>query len=495
MTVFHQLAADTQRGYEGSVAAILNRVVEFLGEDIGEVSKADFPAALLARTLAAPHSGAIKLALLHGLTQLCWWCDLKLSDADEAMLAAAGRTAMFSELGQLPRVCAPWSPDARFSHAIVSGDLVTPLHSPTRGLFDYALALARDPKNRRVDVYVREPLSPELSAYAQERLGEHFGRVRFLPKDPGQEYLVNAIGLGPTTFHIWCEQAFDMSITMLSLFGPTVMFTCGDAAPIQFADVYWYCHTPQYIQGLWRRRGAPERFISNYRQAQSAPFDSVPELLGQQRHEFGLAEDDKVIVTVGNRLGIDMDQSFVDGMALRILGDSRVRWVMVGPLQEFWLGAFQQVLGRQFVHIDKTKELPTLFALCDVFANPFRAGGGTTAIMSVDSGAPVLTRGDLGDVPAFVPQAHHAPSAQAYFERLDELLANPALRAAWLAEQQALLAVRLDQDLFVRELGELCDLAQIRYGRRGREPLDALLDQPLPKLKQLKAAGRRARLR
>jgi hypothetical protein len=434
------------------------------------------------------------VALLHGLTQLCWWCDLKLTDLQESMLADAARIAMFGELSQLPRQTAPWSPDARFAHAIVACDLVTPLHSPTRGLFDYALALARDPRNRRIDVYVRGELTPVLKAYAQERLGEHFARVRFLHKDPGLEYLVKAIDLGPTTFHIWCEQAFELSITMLSLFGPTVMFTCGDAAPVQFADVYWYCHTPEYMRDLWARRGAPERFIANYRQVQSAPFDSVPELLGHGRHEYGLAPDDKVIVTVGNRLGVDMDQAFVDGMAQRVLADPSVRWVMVGALQEFWLNAFQQVLGRQFVYIEITRELPTLLAVCDVFANPFRAGGGTTAIMSADSGAPVLTR-DIGDVPAWVPAAHHAATVEDYFEKLDALLADPALRAAWLAEQRALLAVRLDQDLFVRELGELCDEAQIRYTRRARLPLEALLDQPMPKLQQLKAAGRRARLR
>jgi hypothetical protein len=206
---------------------------------------------------------------------------------------------------------------------------------------------------------------------------------------------------------------------------------------------------------------------------------------------MGFRDDEVIIATVGNRLGVDMDQAFVDGVAGAVLADPKLRWVLVGGLQDYWVDAFTQGLGDQFRHIAYDDDLPGLLALTDIFANPFRSGGGNTAILAVDAGSTVLTRGDLGDVGAFIPAGHRSPDTEAYFADLAALVADPTLRAARLAEQQALLARRCDQDRFAEELKGAVEIAWRRFAKRTPGRLEPLFGAPESKLAALKGGGGR----
>jgi hypothetical protein len=478
VNVFDQILEDSQTGYEQQVAIIVGRLGLRFGDELGALSKDALPQPLMAAIAASDMPAGLKLVYAEDIGKLGWWADLRLSDREEGQLGALIRQAIFETAAELPRACAPPDAEARWSHTILAGWFVNRLHSPTRGVFDYALALAKDPRNRRIDILHAGPFTPDLEAFARERFGHLRERVRFISKEQTPSFLTDALDAGPATTHVWCESVTDIHITLFALFGPVVMFTCGDAAPTQYADVYWYAHDAAYIRGLWARRDAPPGFAANYVRAQASPFSRVPVACRRDRTSLGFAPDDTVIVTAGNRLGVEMDQAFVDGLASMVMEHPKLRWLIVGGLQEYWLGAFRQVLGAKFAHVPHDMDLTGLFAATDIYANPFRAGGGNTAIMAVDAGTTVLTLDAKGDVGAFVPAAHRAASVEDYFERLDSLVADPALRAAWTVEQQALLATRLDADLFARELGTMCDLALVRYGARGHLPLEVLLDQP-----------------
>ncbi len=479
VNVFDQILEDSQAGYEKQVQIIVERLDLRFGEELGHLAKEDLPQALMAAIGEGGAHAGLKLVYAEDIGKLAWWADLKLTDQDEGRLAALIRQAIHEAAAELPRTCAPPDTEARWSHTILGGWFVNRLHSPTRGVFDYALALARDPRNRRIDILHAGVFTPELEAFAQERFGPLRDRVRFISKERTPTFLVDAIDAGPSTFHVWCEAVTDIHITLLGLFGPVVMFTCGDAAPTQYADVYWYPHEADYIRTLWARREAPALYSANYQQTQATPFTRVPVQARRDRTALGFAPDDTVIVTAGNRLGIEMDQAFVDGLAPMILNNPKLRWLIVGGLQDYWISAFQQVLGTQFAHVHHDADLTGLFAATDIYANPFRAGGGNTAIMAIDAGTTVLTLATQGDVGAFVPKAHKAASVEDYFERLKALVDDRALRAAWTVEQQSLLATRLDGELFGKELATLCDLALVRYATRCHLPLEVLLDRPL----------------
>jgi hypothetical protein len=496
LSVLHDLLSDAQTGYTENVRTILLRLRETFGEPaFADVERADFAMHVTRLIGSAQLTTNLRLRLISDLSSLGWWCNLDLGDAACAELAAVARRTYFQQARAIGHQMQSADPAALTAHAVFVGPLMGLLHSPTRGAFDYVRALCGDPDNLRIDVFHSGTLSPELAAYAAERLGPAAGRVNFFSISGDPDFLAKAAGRGPCTFHFWCEQAFAIHISLLALRGPTVMFTCGDAAPVQFADVYWYCHDDAYIDRLWRRKGAPAHFLENYRRLESAPVARSRPLRPRTRSDFGLRPEHTVIVTCGNRLGVDMDQAFVDGLGALLLGDPNLRWVVVGGLQDFWISAFGQVLGRQFIHIPFDADLASLFAVCDLFANPFRAGGGNTAIMAVEAGAAVVTRGDIGDVGAFVPAKHLAIDVESYFANLRSLVADPTLRRAWLAEQRVLLERRLDQDLFARELKGLTRLAYERFAARTPTALETIFAQPLPKRLALKGAARRPRLR
>ncbi|WP_332764163.1 hypothetical protein [Phenylobacterium sp.] len=496
MSVLDEIQADAQPGYAPSVAVILQRLRQALGEAaFAGVTKSDFGLHTVRLIEASTHPSGVKLQLVSDISSLNWWCGLDPGEAFSAALAALARRTYYQEAQAIPYQLETVDPAALRSHAVFVGRLLDVRHSPTRGAFDYLRALACDPENQRVDVFHAGILSPDLEAYAQARLGKSFSKLSFVSIEADLNFLAKAVGQGPRTFHFWCEEPFFIHISLAALVGPTLMFTCGDAAPVQFSDVYWYCQEPAYIEGLWRRIGAPPAFAEAYRKLESAPFPSPAPLQTRGRGDFGFRPEETVIVTVGNRLGVDMDQAFVDGMGALVLSDPSIRWVVVGWMQGFWIEAFESVLGSQFTHIPYDDDLIGLLGACDIFANPFRSGGGTTAIMAIEAGAVVMSRGDLGDVGAFVPPHHLTRDVDAYFETLGALVDDRALRAARLAEQQALLARRLDQDNFARELKELVGLAFTRFAARIPTPLETIFAQPQPRRPALSAGGLRARPR
>jgi hypothetical protein len=482
LNVLEILLNDAQPGYLPQVEEIVGRLLtQFSDAPFEDVEKADFVAHAVGLVSARAFPADVRLQLISDLSSLAWWCGIEISDEGAAGMAALARRTYYEAAKAINGRSGAADPDARRVHTVFTGQFVNTLHSPTRGAFDYVRALAADPEVRHVDVFHTGDFTPEIQAYGAERLGDLSGKARFYSMDRDPNFLLKAVGEGPRTFHIWCEQAFAVHISLLALFGPTVMFTCGDSAPIQFADAYWYCHEPEYIQALWRRRGVPESFIANYQALESAPFNKPQPARKRTRADLGFGPDEIIVATAGNRLGVDFDQTFVDGMASLVLANPNCRWLVVGALQDFWIGAFTQVLGDQFTHVPFDPDLASLFALTDIFANPFRAGGGNTAIMAIDAGAVVLTRDDLGDVGAFVPAGHRASGAERYFGQLTALIADPALLAARRAEQQALLARRLDQELFAKQLKALSATAYERYAARLPADLKAIYAQGAPK--------------
>lgn len=466
MSLMDELRAEAQPGYEQPVA----NAVEFLHEHLGGVifegvDKDAFADGVLEAVLACATSPEHKLLCLRSLGALAWWCDLKLPDAFQGRLAAGGRSICRKVADTVQVRMHRAHPDALKAHAVFVGDLAGLYHSPTLGAIEYVRALLSDPEVERVVVFHSGVLYAAVEALARSRWSADAERLQ-LVSTSDRNYLNQAIQEGPFTYHFWCEPQLALHIGLLSLFGPSVMFTCADAAPAQFADVYWYCHDETYIEGLWRRQGAPRAFAANYRRTESAPFERPAPRRPRARAELGFAPDDTVIVTVGNRLGVEMDQSFVDGMGALLVARPHAKWLMIGKLQDFWRDAFQSVLGPQFAHVDYDTDLAGLMGVTDIFANPFRAGGGNSALVAIDAGCAVVTRSDVGDVGAFVPAAHKADSSEAYFAEMAALIDTPALRAARLAEQQALLARRLDLDLFAEELKALRHLAYRRFAKR-----------------------------
>jgi hypothetical protein len=484
---FKQFLADgTQPAYLQSVEQIAENWLNWLEPAILEgVDDETLYPRIVHKLESGSLSDAVRLQIGTDLTSLAWWRGPAIPPDLRVRIDAVTRsilTGVADTLALGPREL-PRS-RLRRSHVLLVGALQDPGHSPSAAAIDYAAALARDTKIERLEIVHSGALSPAMAAYVSESLGK-FPASRGIAlvstqEDPG--FLASILGRGPCTFHVICEPALSPTISVVSRLGPTVMFTCADAAPVQYADVYWFYHSADYMAPLWRGQGAPEVLIENYVQSLSGPWRETPSPTPIRKSDIGLSDDALVIATVGNRLGVELDEAYITGMELAVRERPDCVWMVVGGLPEELSSACQQVLGKQFLHIPYSTELDRLMTTVDVFANPFRAGGGRSAYIALGAGAAVLTLGE-GDACTAIPEDVRAVDPADYFRRLDMLLDSRELLEAYKAYEADHFRLVCDQEVFLANLQKMVRLAGDRYVARGcGAPLSQTVFAPAARL-------------
>lgn len=469
MNLLDLLLAHAQPGYERGLTVIAQRWVKMMG-----------PAAFAGADL----DGAVETALRHAegdaqggqtgliagdLSSLVWWCGAQMDATRQARLAravraAAGRTFDALNFPDAPMTAAPKR------RVLWTGALQSPKHSPSRGAADLAATLLADPEVEQLDIYHGGAIPAPMKAYLVERLGKAASRVGLIPTD-SETHWSSVIDRGPAIHHVWCDYAARLHLALAARMGPVAMYACGDQPPMQYADAYWFYHRPDYIARRWAEEGAPAGMAGRYVETLAGPHN--PALTAPNkaaREAFGLPADKVVITTVGNRLAVDFDQAFVDGMGGLIAANPGLHWRVVGALPEWLADACAQVLGEGFSHQPYEAELGRFMTTVDLFANPFRRGGGDTAVTAMLGGAGVVSL-EEGDVGGLIPAEHRWADADAYFAALTELATDAPHRAAFVARQAGHIAQLTDQTLFGAEVRRLEAIALERFNaRRSQAP-------------------------
>lgn len=479
MTIANFLLAEAQPNYTAQVTSIAARWEAMLPSGFCVGLDNDNLVPRLADLIESADYGDDEiLQLISDLWSLTWWRGPKIDD-DCSRRIIGRAVSIFRNVFDRPDLPQPTvaRSKARKEHSVFVGTLQDPLHSPSRGAIDYVAVLAMDPAIERIDIYYSGSITPRLQAYIDERIGASIRRrgIRFFCVDVVEDLLSDVVGRGACTFHFWCEPALSPWIGLMSLFGPTVMFVCGDEAPVQYADVYWYYHQPDYVADRWARRGAPQSFIRNYVYSQSGPDDWSVEVTPRRRQPYGWNEKNFVIATVGNRLGVDLDEAFVTGLEVILRAHPECVWLVVGALPEHLLYAFEDGFGFQFRHIPFDAELSELMTVVDVFANPFRPGGGNSANMALRAGKIVLTLNE-GDVATMVPSEHRAVDRSDYFDRLLRLMTDPLESANWMLKQKEHFKNTVDQESFLISLSAMVKTSYDRFMERQEKSLIQIID-------------------
>lgn len=480
MALFDFLQEGAQERYLPSIKIIAERWDIMLGEDaLDGVNDYTFAERVIGLLESGKYRADFILQVISDLGSIAWWRGPHLSDGHAGRVAALARRLHLSgaDALTLPPRDIPLGAAQR-AHVIFAGDLMGPLHSPSRGAIDYAAALAMDPTVERIDLHHGGEIKNNMQAYIDERLGDVPPErgLNLISTQENPDYLVDAIRKGPCTYHFWCEPIMAPQITIASRLGPTVMFTCGDEPPPQYADVFWYFHEPQHMAPIWKRRGAPASYIRNYVQSLSGPFYDEGPPAPRARAEVDLPQDAFVIATVGNRLAVDLDETFVTGIEKILRDRPNCIWLVVGGLPDNLLDACQAILGDQFRYIYQDLELARLMTTVDVFANPFRQGGGNSAMIALTAGAVLLTTKD-GDVASMAPPEHRAKDPEDYFARLAMLIDTPGALDAWREPQRERCRLMTDQTHFLSALKAMVDLAHQRFEARQGRTLTSVVEE------------------
>ena len=160
-----------------------------------------------------------------------------------------------------------------------------------------------------------------------------------------------------------------------------------------------------------------------------------------------------------------MDEAFLLGMVQQIKATPKCVWLVVGALTESLTLLLSTQLGSQFIHIQYENQLARLMTTVDLFANPFRSGGGNSVNLAIGAGAVTLTCAK-GDVSTLVPPEFLSQSPDEYFIQLKALIDSPAMLAEWKSKQFAHNRIMRDQRAFLAALQQMIDLAGKRYNER-----------------------------
>ena len=135
------------------------------------------------------------------------------------------------------------------------------------------------------------------------------------------------------------------------------------------------------------------------------------------RNEIGLQENKFILVIVGNRLDSDIDEHFMNMLACAL--DDEMEAAFIGKSfasLEGYLIKIPRLKGK--VHyLGATHNILAWLEVCDLYVNPKRKGGGTSAVEALFKGVPVITTA-YGDVAANVGKKFYTES----YDTMSELI-------------------------------------------------------------------------
>lgn len=162
----------------------------------------------------------------------------------------------------------------------------------------------------------------------------------------------------------------------------------------------------------------------------------VPVTINYTREAFRLPKDAFIFVIIGNRLRSEITMDFLK--VLNTIGEScrNARFVFVGfyDQAEDQMAAFAS-LRAQGIFIPHIDDVRAFMGIADVMLNPFRAGGGHSAVQSMAEGKPVVTLA-RGDVPLLLGLEKVQHCLSEYINYAVQLASNADFY------RQAVLAVR-----------------------------------------------------
>lgn len=118
------------------------------------------------------------------------------------------------------------------------------------------------------------------------------------------------------------------------------------------------------------------------------------------RADFGIGDDAFVMAVVGGRLDYEMDEQFMSFLNNTLRDDMLV--VVIGRCDTFESKLCNYPkLQRHMINFGLCADVLSRLELCDLYINPIRKGGGTSAVEAMFKGKPVVTV-NYGDVAGIV---------------------------------------------------------------------------------------------
>lgn len=213
---------------------------------------------------------------------------------------------------------------------------------------------------------------------------------------------------------------------------PSLFATTGAVVPFNHCDAY-------FIPGNLFNDSAQQ--LADKYQHQNFMLESMlvtPE--GQAEHPadreaFGCEADELLFLVVGTRLTGEIEQEFVDVCTQLLSTQDGCRILFAGTPELDLSRWFSDhlIAEKRLQNLGFQQDLASICAMCDVYLNPKRAGGGTSSQTAILNNLPVVTL-DHGHISAVVPADCRHADWQTYLQYSVQLASDEV----FLTEQKAL---------------------------------------------------------
>lgn len=204
---------------------------------------------------------------------------------------------------------------------------------------------------------------------------------------------------------------------------PTLAFPNIGEVPLSAAPIQ--CSASQITPAdkrLIARAGTDTSGVHEIATAFRLPASAGP----RDRRSFGFPETAQIALVVGMRLETECSDQFLSILERAAAKHPDLHLVFAGPLMQpgTWLKNYPALAAKSKL-LEYQEDVLAITQACDVYVNPFRQGGGTSAIHGVSEGLPVVSRAQ-GDVAEIFGAEHCAASQDGFATLLDKTLTDGA---------------------------------------------------------------------
>ncbi len=114
-------------------------------------------------------------------------------------------------------------------------------------------------------------------------------------------------------------------------------------------------------------------------------------VLQYNREEYGLKKEDFIMVTVGGRLSLEIDDKMIKCVCRLLTEKKNIKWILVGDRVKCEDRLFRCFLDEgRIIHWGYENCLEKLYGMCDLYLNPYRSGGGVSIRRAMWLGLPIV---------------------------------------------------------------------------------------------------------
>jgi len=405
-----------------SALAYLTRDPVWFSRQAALVDEATIPDAVMTLLGLSWHSALVRTSDRAAFVQL-------MRDVDAPRLQRLLATGMSGQ-EPVPR----GDPGSQLRVAIYTPQVANSRHGGTTFTLNIMSVLAHEGADLRTFT-AQETSVPTIDSY--------YGGGESLTAAPieAKSLTINAAGnfqliLPNTEFSL--RSRFDQILQAINAYAPDVVVFVGFMSPLVFrlyphypvvglsvhalppmapVDV-WLSADPQCSALCWPGVPVPQAFPFPFR------FWPTGQAKQVDRATLDLPAIATVLVTAGFRLDTEITPPWSEQMRGFMDEHVEVHWLLVGVAEELSLEALPT--HPRIHRVPPQSTLEAWLAMCDIYVNPPRIGGGGALAMAMEQGLPVLTfaNSDGGDkVGAYAVGAN-----EEYFAKLETWVTTPAVR-------------------------------------------------------------------